>query len=161
MAKALEACRTHDAVLVIAKLDRLARNVHFISGLMETGIEFVATDRPNATPFELHIYSAMAEEEARQASQRTKAALAAAKARGVKLGNPRPKLAAKARIKIADEFAVSVFPIIEELQAAGLSSLRAIAGGLEARGILTPRGKQHWTPMGVRNLLKRVQIMVR
>ena len=74
------------AVLIIVKLDRLARNVAFIANLMETGIPFVAADRPNASPFELHIYAAMAEEEARQISERTKAALAAAKARSVKLG---------------------------------------------------------------------------
>ena len=75
--------------MLIAKLDRLARNVHFISGLMETGVPFVAADMPTATPFMLHIYAAMAEAEGIAISTRTKAALAAAKARGVKLGNPR------------------------------------------------------------------------
>ena len=99
----------------------------------------------------------MAEEEARQISERTKAALAATKARGVKLGNPQPELAQKARIRIANDFANSVYPIVEELHATGLHSLRALARGLEARGVLTPRGKQHWTATGVRNLLIRVE----
>ena len=158
LAKALAAARKHKAVLIIAKLDRLARNVAFISSLMETGVPFVAADRPDATPFEIHIFSAMAEEEARQISQRTKLALAAAKARGVKLGNPHPEEASIARIKLADEFANSVYPVVEELRSSGLRSLRAIARGLEARGVLTPRGKPNWTGAGVRNLLLRVEV---
>ena len=89
MARALAICRGQRATLLIAKLDRLARNVHFISGLMETGVPFVAADMPTALPFMLHIYAAMAEAEGIAISTRTKAALAAAKARGVKLGNPR------------------------------------------------------------------------
>jgi DNA invertase Pin-like site-specific DNA recombinase len=157
LANALAAARKHNAVLIIAKLDRLARNVAFVSGLMETGVPFVAADRPDATPFEIHIFSAMAEEEARQASQRTKAALGAAKARGVKLGNPDPEKASTARIRIADDFAGDVYPVIKELHASGLRSLRAVAKGLEARGILTPRGKQNWTGAGVRNLVLRVR----
>jgi Resolvase, N terminal domain len=81
-------CRGHLSTLLIAKLDRLARNVHFISGLMETGVPFVAADMPTATLFMLHICAAMAEAEGIAISTRTKAALTAAKARGVKLGNP-------------------------------------------------------------------------
>ena len=88
LAKALESARKGKATLLIAKLDRLARNVHFISGLMETGVPFVAADMPTATLFMLHICAAMAEAEGIAISTRTKAALAAAKARGVKLGNP-------------------------------------------------------------------------
>src|SRR4051794_7873796 len=84
LAKALITCRRIGATLIIAKLDRLARNVAFVSNLMESGVPFVAVDRPNAKPFELHIYAAMAEEETRAISARTKAALAAAKARGTK-----------------------------------------------------------------------------
>jgi DNA invertase Pin-like site-specific DNA recombinase len=83
---AMERCRKTGATLLIARLDRLARNVRFISGLMEEGVPFVACDMPTATPFMLHIYAAVAEEEARAISRRTKAALAAAKARGVKAG---------------------------------------------------------------------------
>ena len=88
LAAALAAARAHRAVLVIAKLDRLARNVHFVSGLMESGVEFVAADMPTVNRLTVHILAAVAEEEARMISARTKAALAAAKARGVRLGNP-------------------------------------------------------------------------
>lgn len=86
--KALEACRKTGAILLIAKLDRLARNVAFISGLMESGIKFVAVDNPAVTPLTLHVLAAVAEQEAKMISARTKAALGAAKARGVKLGKP-------------------------------------------------------------------------
>ena len=86
LVKALGACKRHKATLVIARLDRLARNVHFISGLMETKVKFVACDMPEATPFMLHIYAAVAEQEARAISARTKVALQAAKQRGVRLG---------------------------------------------------------------------------
>ena len=89
LARALAVCRAHKAILLIAKLDRLARNVAFIAGLMETKVPFMAADMPTATPFMLHVYAAMAEAEGKAISARTKAALAAAKARGVKLGNPR------------------------------------------------------------------------
>src|SRR5258708_5141305 len=85
---ALEACRKQKATLLIAKLDRLARNVHFVSGLMESGVEFVAVDMPMANRLTVHILAAVAEHEREMISQRTKAALAAAKARGTKLGNP-------------------------------------------------------------------------
>jgi DNA invertase Pin-like site-specific DNA recombinase len=88
IAAALAACRWRRATLVIAKLDRLARNVHFISSLMESGVDFVACDNPHATRLTIHILAAVAEHEREMISQRTIAALAAAKARGVKLGNP-------------------------------------------------------------------------
>src|SRR6267378_4021915 len=105
IAAALAACRLRRAALVIAKLDRLARNVHFISNLMESGVDFVACDNPHATRLAIHILAAVAEHEREMISQRTIAALAAAKARGVKLGNPhltpgdtrRARLARKAR----------------------------------------------------------------
>src|ERR1700737_4184594 len=87
--KALTACRKHKAKLVIAKLDRLSRNVHFISGLMERKVDFVACDMPSPNAFMINVYAAVAQEERRMISDRTKAGLAAAKARGVKLGGPR------------------------------------------------------------------------
>src|SRR5271154_4183939 len=89
LAEALRLCRKHRATLIIAKLDRLARNVHFISGLMESGVEFVAVDMPQANRFVVHILAAVAEQEADAISRRTKAALEAAKARGQKLGGRR------------------------------------------------------------------------
>ena len=88
LAAALAACHAHRATLLVAKLDRLARNVRFIAGLMESGVPFVACDMPNSTPFMLHVYAAVAQEEGRAISARTKAALAAAKDRGVRLALP-------------------------------------------------------------------------
>src|SRR6516225_9486968 len=98
LAEALKACRALGATLIIAKLNRLARNVHFVSGLMESGVEFTAVDFPQANRLTVHILAAVAEHEAKMISERTKAALAAAKARGVKLGGDRgPRLTTKAR----------------------------------------------------------------
>lgn len=156
LAKAIAASRKHKATLVVAKLDRLARNVHFISGLIEAKVPFVAVDRPNAKPFELHIYAAMAEEEARAISARTKAALAAAKARGVKLGNPNPaasiaKATSQSKAK-ADAFKATVAPLIRDLHAGG-RSLHAIAGELNQRGVRSARGAV-WYAATVRNMLK-------
>ena len=118
LAEALAVCKKQKAKLVIAKLDRLARNVAFISNLMESGVDFVAVDMPDANRLTVHILAAVAEHEREMISQRTKAALQAAKKRGVKLGSPNPKkgsrlgvVANKAR---ADQFAANVVPIIRE-----------------------------------------------
>ena len=158
LAKAIATCKKLKATLVIARLDRLARNVAFISGLMERKVEFVACDMPNATPFMLHIYSAVAEEEARAISERTKAAMQAAKARGKKLGGPK---LAEARLlghaanrKAADKFADNVRPIVEQIRASGASSLRDIASALAARGVPTARGGA-WSAAQVANLMRR------
>ena len=97
LASALAAGKKHKAKLVIAKLDRLARNVNFVSGLMETGVEFVAADMPFANKLTIHILAAVAEHEREAISARTKAALAAAKARGVKLGGPKSPISATQR----------------------------------------------------------------
>ena len=124
---AIAHCRKTGATLLIAKLDRLARNVAFISTLMEQGVPFVACDMPTATPFMLHIYAAMAEEEARAISQRTKLALAAAKARGKKLGGWRggpardTAMATAGTIRRADDFAADVGPIARDMRHQGLS----------------------------------------
>lgn len=156
--EALALARKSKAKLVIAKLDRLARNVHFISGLMESGVDFIAVDRPFAKPFELHIYAAMAEEEARAISARTKAALAAKKAQGAVLGN-RTNLAdaqAKGRAKGAEraaQYRANVLPIIDQVRAAGVTTLHGIAIALTARGVRTPRGGTEWHPMTVQRLL--------
>lgn len=135
LAEALAACRVHRAKLIIAKLDRLARNVTFVSALMEAGVEFEAVDFPQANRLTIHILAAVAEHEAKVISERTKAALAAAKRRGVKLGSFRAtaKLTARARqdgVKAvqarADARAADLAPIVRELQASGAPSLRAI-----------------------------------
>ncbi|ETW98541.1 recombinase family protein [Candidatus Entotheonella palauensis] len=155
---ALDACRRHKATLVIAKLDRLARNVYFISGLMESGVEFVAVDMPEANRLTIHILAAVAEHEREMISQRTKVALKAAKARGVKLGSPEPSRGAAIRTQVlqekADRFAANMLPIIHDLQAQGITGYRAIARALNARGIKTANGRQ-WYATTVKNLLQR------
>ncbi len=156
IATALAACRKHKAVLVIAKLDRLARNVHFISGLMESGVEFLAVDMPEASRLTIHILAAVAEHERVMISQRTKAALQAAKARGTKLGSPTPKNGAAVRSRVLQEkaarFADGVLPTIRELQDQGITSYKGIARALNARGVPTA-SKRHWYGGTVRNIL--------
>jgi len=141
LAAALALCRQKRAVLVIAKLDRLARSVAFISNLMESGVEFVAVDMPQANRLTLHILAAVAEHEREMISQRTRAALAAARAKGTKLGNPRPdmvKLVAAASASAA-RFRAGVIPLVQILQKEG-RSLREIANELNARNIRSARG---------------------
>lgn len=150
LAAALALCRQNKARLVIAKLDRLARSVALISGLMESGVEFVAADMPEANRFMLHIMAAVAEHEREMISQRTRATLTAAKARGTRLGNPRPDTA-KARAAAsskADGFRAVVLPQIQALQAEG-RSLRGIAAELNARGVKARRGGE-WHAASIR-----------
>jgi DNA invertase Pin-like site-specific DNA recombinase len=150
-AKALTACRLHRATLVIAKLDRLSRNVPFVSSLMESGVEFVAVDFPQANKLTIHIIAAVAEHEAAMISQRTKDALAAAKKRGKVLGGFRGKVpTAKDRARSAE-----TRPTIAGLQAAGKTSLRAIAEGLNELGIPTARGTGQWSSTQVMRVLDR------
>ena len=136
--KALAACRKHKARLVIAKLDRLSRNVHFISGLMERKVDFVACDMPSANAFMINVYAAVAQEERRMISERTKAGLAAAKARGVKLGGPRLAEINETRQAAAVGRAEALAAILAELS--GMSA-RAAAAQLNARKVATPTGK--------------------
>jgi DNA invertase Pin-like site-specific DNA recombinase len=158
LAKALAACRKHKAKLIIAKLDRLSRNLAFIAALMDSGVEFVAVDNPHANKLTIHILAAVAQHEREAISERTKAALAAAKARGKKLGGPRLAQARKkslaARRAAADAFAANTRPIIEQIQASGVSSLRGVAKALNARGVRTARGSE-WTAVQVSNVLER------
>jgi DNA invertase Pin-like site-specific DNA recombinase len=133
LTKAVAACKKHRARLVIAKLDRLSRDVAFIADLMKR-VDFVCCDRPNAKPFELHIYAALAQEERRMISERTRAGLAAAKERGVVLGNP--KLGESNRIAAAAR-AESLKPVLTELNQL---SARQVAEELNRRGVETPAG---------------------
>lgn len=167
LAAALAACRTRRAVLLIAKLDRLARNVAFVSNLMEAGVEFIAADMPTVNRLTIHILAAVAEEEARMISARTKAALAAAKARGVVLGNPRlqpgtreqaifaGRAAALAISAKARGIAADLAPVIEQIRAEIGGSLALIATELTARGIPSPSGRGIWHAMTVRRVVKR------
>jgi DNA invertase Pin-like site-specific DNA recombinase len=132
--KALVAAKKHRATLILAKLDRLARNVAFIAGLMERKVDFVCCDMPTATPFMLHVYAAVAEEERRMIAARTKAGLAAAKAKGVELGNA--KLAADNHAAAVAR-AKEIKPVLRELR--GMSA-RAAAAELNLRAVPTPTG---------------------
>jgi DNA invertase Pin-like site-specific DNA recombinase len=158
LSDALALCRQQKATLLIARLDRLARSVAFISNLMDSGVDFVAVDMPEANRLTMHILAAVAEHEREAISIRTKAALQAAKARGVKLGNPRAAeaapLAHKAIQQQANQFAETLAPLIEKMRDQGMS-YAAIATDLNSRNIQTARGRT-WYPSTVRNLLKRV-----
>jgi DNA invertase Pin-like site-specific DNA recombinase len=151
---ALEHAKRLKAALLIAKLDRLARNVHFISGLMESGVEFVAADLPQANRLTVHIMAAFAEHEREAISTRTKDALAAAKARGARLGNPRWKESiAKARAaKQRAPAAPQVLALMRELRAQA-ESYRAIAERLNGMGLKAPSGYA-WYAATVRTALK-------
>jgi DNA invertase Pin-like site-specific DNA recombinase len=156
--RALAGCKRLKARLVVAKRDRLARNVAFTSRLMESGVEFVAADMAFANKLTIHILAAVAEHQREAISARTKAALAAAKARGVKLGGPKLKQAQRRGIASnkanADRFAANVLAVIEQIKASGATSLRAIAEALTARGVATPHGGV-WTPVQVTAVLRR------
>ena len=163
LAEALAHARKARATLVIAKLDRLARNVHFVSGLMESGVPFDCADRPGADPFRLHIEAAVAEEEARKISQRTKEALRAAKRKGVKLGAANPRCrnlttaarrrGARATKANAAAYYADVLPTIRDRRAAG-ATLETIAAELTAAGHVTQRGLPY-TATAVYRLLSR------
>lgn len=157
LAAAMAECRRRRATLVIATLDRLARNVHFVSGLMESRVPFVAADMPSASPFELHIRAAMAEEERRKISQRTKAALTAAKARGVRLGNPRIDELNGPRIEARQAYARELAPLVAQLKAGGHRTLDAIRDELNRRGVATTTGRGSWHKPAVHQLLKRIE----
>ena len=152
--KALAACRRHKAKLLIAKLDRLSRNVAFIATMMDSGVEFVACDSPHATRLTLHILAAVAEHEREMIAARTKAALQAAKARGIRLGRNGAERLAPANKAAAIERAKNLHPVLADLIASGVS-LRQIAEELTRRGIGTPRGGR-WHPTTVGRLLNRL-----
>jgi DNA invertase Pin-like site-specific DNA recombinase len=160
LAAALAEARRRKCPALVAKLDRLSRDVHFISGLMAHRVPFVVAELgADADPFMLHLYAALAEKERALISQRTREALKAAKTRGVKLGNPRlddARGGAVATLKAdAERFARNVAPVIREIQASGVASHRGIARALNARGIATARGGV-WTAVQVGSILRRV-----
>src|SRR5665213_4392796 len=160
LAAALAAARSAKCPVVVAKLDRLSRDVAFISGLMAQRVPFIVAELGvDADPFMLHLYAALAEKERRLISERTKAALSARKAQGTKLGNRRnPREAAVLGSKVltaeADAFAANVLPIIASLRDSGILDLRGLAGALNARGIRTARGGR-WHVSNVKNVIDR------
>ena len=163
LAKALALCRLHNATLVIAKLDRLSRDAAFLLGLQKAGVRFVAADMPEANELVVGIMAVVAQAERKMISARTKAALAAAKAKGVQLGKSenlrnqdRGRVRGRARrAEIASERVADLRPILADVQASGASSLRQIAAGLNQRGIPTAQGGV-WSAVQVKRVLERV-----
>src|SRR5260370_35080328 len=158
LAAALAHARRLKAPVVVAKLCRLGRDVHFISGPMANRVPFVVTELgADADPFMLHIYASLAEKERAQISERTTAALAAAKARGVKLGSPTGAAtignARAARSEQTAKANATTRTVIAEIQRRGATTLAAIAAELEARGVRTPAGRSTWAPAQVSRLL--------
>jgi DNA invertase Pin-like site-specific DNA recombinase len=162
---ALVQCELTGATLVVAKLDRLSRNVAFLAALQESGTKFVAADMPEANELTIHIMAAVAQAERKAISQRTREALAAAKARGVALGGRRanthdlrrgPAASAAKRSSLALARAQKVGRQIDTLRAQGHSSLRQLAAALSAKGITAPRGGS-WSAAQVRSVLRRIQ----
>lgn len=166
--KAVAHAKRSNAVLVVAKLDRLSRNVHFLSTVMESGVEFVACDNPYANRLTIHILAAVAEDEAQRISERTKAALAAYKARGGKLGGARPecrnltqqarrrgaKAAGEAVRRLADGAYADLAPMMKEWRQSG-RTLQQIADALNDQGHTTRKGKP-WNHVQVKRILERV-----
>jgi len=162
--KALKHCKVTGATLVIAKLDRLSRNARFLLELQDSRVQFICADMPEANEMTIQIMAVMAQQERKMISQRTKAALAAAKERGIKLGNPHGAVylkglgnkAAVTQIKQqAQSRAEDLKEIIEDIREQGITSVRGIAAELTIRGINTPRGGK-WHPTSVARLLKRL-----
>lgn len=157
---ALDACRKHGATLIIAKLDRLARNVHFISGLMVSKVRFVACDMPEANELTIHIMAAFAEHEAKRISQRTKDALAVAKSRGVVLGRSGPanlRSNIEERQRAANAFAKRLRPILGGMTTRGLTQ-RDMTEELNAIGVPAPRGGQ-WRLSQVQRVIERLAVL--
>ena len=151
---AIALCRRRKAKLLIAKLDRLSRNLAFIAALMESGVEFVAADNPHANKLTIHILAAVAQNEREMIAERTRAALAAAKARGVKLGVYGAKKLSKQNRQNAMRRAKVLSPILNEMLARGLSA-NGMARELNANAVATPRG-QKWHPASVIRVLDRL-----
>lgn len=167
--KAIERCKITGATLIVAKLDRLSRNVAFLATLQDSSVKFIAADMPEANELTVHIMAAVAQQERKAISTRTREALAAAKARGTKLGNPNGAAALRrfgdastlgtaAIQRRADEHARRLRPIVEQIRKEGHVSLPSIAAALNSEGILTPRGAK-WHPSSVSNLLVRLKAL--
>lgn len=167
LTRALHLAKITGATLVIAKLDRLSRNAAFLLTLRDSGVRFVAADMPEANDLTVGVMALVAQQEREAISKRTKEALAAAKARGVKLGNPNGAEALRKAAKgntasvhaiqtKADRHAQDLAPVVDSLRSEGITSLGALANNLNDKGMLTPRGGR-WHKSSVRNLLQRIE----
>jgi DNA invertase Pin-like site-specific DNA recombinase len=163
LAAALAAARKAKSSIVVSKLDRLSRDVAFVSGLMAQRVPFIVAELGrDADPFMLHLYAALAEKERRLISERTTAALQAKKASGAKLGNPTNLCVAGsigriAQAQVADEFATNLMPVVQAIRNAGALTLGEIASALNGRGVRAARGSK-WHRSSVRNLIARTKI---
>jgi DNA invertase Pin-like site-specific DNA recombinase len=163
LAAALAAARAAKCSVLVSKLDRLSRDVAFVSGLMAQRVPFIVAELGrDADPFMLHLYAALAEKERRLISERTKAALAAKKASGHMLGNPRNIASAGAlgrtvQTAAADQFTAAVLPVVQSIRSSGATSLEAITVALNQRGIRSARGGR-WYASAVANLLARAAV---
>src|ERR1700716_1468369 len=163
LAAALSTARSAKCSVVVSKLDRLSRDVAFVSGLMAQKVPFIVAELGrDADPFMLHLYAALAEKERRLITDRTTAALQAKKANGAKLGKPTNLCVAGsmgriAQAQIADEFATKLMPLVQAIQNAGALTLEQIASALNGRGVRPARGSK-WHRSSVRNLLRRAEI---
>jgi DNA invertase Pin-like site-specific DNA recombinase len=161
LAAALAAAKVAKCSVVVAKLDRLSRDVAFVAGLMAQRVPFIVAELGrDADPFMLHLYAALAEKERRLISERTKAALAAKKAAGATLGNPHNlnqagSLGRAALMESAQVLANSLAPVLRSVRSEGATTLRSIAQALNRRGVKSPRGGT-WHPSSVANLLSRI-----
>lgn len=156
--RALQHCRRTKAVLLIAKLDRLGRNVTFIAQLMESDISFIAVDQPFAQKVILHILAAFSEYERDQIRQRTKVALQAAKSRGVRLGKYGADVLSKQNREAADRFAIGMQPVIRSLNAEGFITVRQLTDVMNSRKIAPFKGRGgRWHISSVHMLLKRIE----
>jgi DNA invertase Pin-like site-specific DNA recombinase len=153
LAEALKECKANGYTLCVAKLDRLSRNLHFVTALQNSKVDFVAADNPHATPFLIHILVAVAEHERNMISTRTKSALEAAKRRGTKLGNPQYQVAITKAVEARQKIAADRNAGLRKMAKTGLSKLAEIAQALNLRGIKTNRGSQ-FSPTTIHRLLK-------
>src|SRR4051812_31573399 len=160
LAAALRRAKAERCPVLVAKLDRLSRDVAFVSGLMAQRVPFIVAELgPDVDPFMLHVYAALAEKERALISARTREALAAAKARGVRLGNrtnldEATRRSTAVRSAAADRHAANVLPVIEGIRRGGAKSLRQVAAALTVRGVRMPRGGA-WTAAAVKSVLDR------
>ncbi|WKN45415.1 recombinase family protein [Tunicatimonas pelagia] len=154
--EALDLCRQHRATLIVARLDRLGRDVEQIAGIVKSKVDIIVTDNPHANRFTIHILAAVAEEQRQRISEATKAALQAAKERGVELGK-NGKLLSVTNRKAAQDFAHQLSPVLRRLQRRGITSVRAISKELNRKGIPTFHEGGKWHPSTVHTLMNRLK----
>ncbi|MEM9856522.1 MAG: recombinase family protein [Bacteroidota bacterium] len=154
--EALELCRRHRATLIVARLDRLGRDVEQIAGIVKSKVDIIVTDNPHANRFTIHILAAVAEEQRQRISEATRAALQAAKERGVELGK-HGKVLSVANRKAAHDFAHQLSPVLRRLERRGITSVRAISKELNRKGVPTFHEGGKWHPSTVHTLINRLK----